>query len=346
MPRLFVIFQLALYLASWASFILFLSNGNPGPYIFITTLETHVAVPAPLGQFIPIVDVTTNFYNVHSWFLSPLFMLIFGTRLFSWTELCFCVSKWNKSEIVSELLSDDTWWWSICSIVLGWRAFQNRTVCSNLKQSFLSVPGFPSDWFHNPKSSLLLRLPGLARCHPFLLQLTTSNVNNLAGSVCIREIDITPKIYPHAEAAVESDNEHISLSIAEFQQKVELEDLSIDVSTGLLNDSTVPLAASSSSLNSEPLLIDIWTTSPPDTRRTDNNDCYQTSENIMKINNKPVFLFLHGGGWLGGSKRMHSSVGLLLNLAARGWLVVSVGYRKQWPLHIQDALVAYSWVRP
>ena len=41
---------------------------------------------------------------------------------------------------------------------------------------------------------------------------------------------------------------------------------------------------------------------------------------------------------------MHSSVGLLHNLAARGWLVVSVGYRKRWPLHIEDAFTAYTWV--
>ena len=55
-------------------------------------------------------------------------------------------------------------------------------------------------------------------------------------------------------------------------------------------------------------------------------------------------IYFIGGGWLGGYKRMHSSVALLHNLAARGWLVVSVGYRKTWPLQIEDSFLAYSWV--
>jgi len=80
-----------------------------------------------------------------------------------------------------------------------------------------------------------------------------------------------------------------------------------------------------------PLLIDIWTTRLPPAGE---DDALQ----------KPVLLFLHGGGGgLGGFKRMQSSVGLLHDLAARSWLVVSMGYRKQCPLHVEDAFAAFTW---
>mmetsp|Transcript_34501 Transcript_34501/g.64335 ORF Transcript_34501/g.64335 Transcript_34501/m.64335 type:complete len:99 (-) Transcript_34501:229-525(-) len=59
---------------------------NPGPYFFITTLETHNSAPAPLGQFIPIVDVTTNFFPVHAWLLAPASLLLFLARAMRWRD--------------------------------------------------------------------------------------------------------------------------------------------------------------------------------------------------------------------------------------------------------------------
>ena len=69
--------QVLLYLVSWLSLGVCLYNGNPGPYFFVTAIETHVSVHAPLGQFVPILDVTTNFFHVHAGFLSSCCFLLF-----------------------------------------------------------------------------------------------------------------------------------------------------------------------------------------------------------------------------------------------------------------------------
>jgi acetyl esterase/lipase len=58
----------------------------------------------------------------------------------------------------------------------------------------------------------------------------------------------------------------------------------------------------------------------------------------------PAVLCVHGGGWSGGSKD-----GFRLDLAMRGYFVVSVGYRlagkSLWPAQIEDCKLAVRWIR-
>jgi hypothetical protein len=181
--ELFAALQLVVYLVSWLSVGLCFYNGNPGPYFFITTVETHISVQAPLGQCIPILDVTTNFFHVHAWFLSPAFMVLFVIRVFSWSDMCFrCgsnVATMGAGDIVHELLTYDTWWWAGCSLLLAIRAHKSRHLSSDLKQSFLGIRDYPEHWFDDASSSSssrgggsLLRLPWYVRLHPFLLHCT------------------------------------------------------------------------------------------------------------------------------------------------------------------------------
>jgi acetyl esterase/lipase len=62
----------------------------------------------------------------------------------------------------------------------------------------------------------------------------------------------------------------------------------------------------------------------------------------------PVMVYVHGGSWTGGSKRMPSAY-LTAQLAARGWLCVSIDYRlgprHRWPAQIVDVKRALAWVR-
>lgn len=59
----------------------------------------------------------------------------------------------------------------------------------------------------------------------------------------------------------------------------------------------------------------------------------------------PVVLWVHGGGWLKGSKEKCKAV----FLAQHGFAVASVGYRltdvAQWPAQINDCYAAVSWIR-
>jgi acetyl esterase/lipase len=62
----------------------------------------------------------------------------------------------------------------------------------------------------------------------------------------------------------------------------------------------------------------------------------------------PVLVYVHGGSWTGGSKRMPSAY-LTAQLAARGWLCVSIDYRlgprHRWPTQIVDVKRALAWLR-
>eukprot|EP00929_Paragymnodinium_shiwhaense_P104152 TRINITY_DN68264_c0_g1_i1.p1 TRINITY_DN68264_c0_g1~~TRINITY_DN68264_c0_g1_i1.p1 ORF type:complete len:475 (-),score=46.05 TRINITY_DN68264_c0_g1_i1:39-1463(-) len=72
--------------------------------------------------------------------------------------------------------------------------------------------------------------------------------------------------------------------------------------------------------------LDVWTTGPSAERR-------------------PVFFFIHGGGWRGGHLRATPQAPLLQCLAAQGWFVVSAEYRKSsWPQQLEDTLEAFKWV--
>ena len=58
----------------------------------------------------------------------------------------------------------------------------------------------------------------------------------------------------------------------------------------------------------------------------------------------PAVLCVHGGGWSGGSKDW-----IRIDLAMRGYFVVSVGYRlagkSTWPAQIEDCKLAVRWIR-
>ena len=58
----------------------------------------------------------------------------------------------------------------------------------------------------------------------------------------------------------------------------------------------------------------------------------------------PAVLCVHGGGWSGGSKD-----GIRIDLAMRGYFVVSVAYRLAgksiWPAQIEDCKLAVRWIR-
>mmetsp|Transcript_66939 Transcript_66939/g.188502 ORF Transcript_66939/g.188502 Transcript_66939/m.188502 type:complete len:490 (-) Transcript_66939:51-1520(-) len=56
---------------------------------------------------------------------------------------------------------------------------------------------------------------------------------------------------------------------------------------------------------------------------------------------RPIFFFIHGGGWVGGGARLSPQAPLLHALAERGWLVVSCEYRKAcWPQYLEDCVEA------
>jgi len=60
---------------------------------------------------------------------------------------------------------------------------------------------------------------------------------------------------------------------------------------------------------------------------------------------RPYFLYIHGGGWKGGHARMSPHLPLLQALAVRGWRVFSCDYRLgAWPGQIEDCLEALRFV--
>jgi acetyl esterase/lipase len=63
---------------------------------------------------------------------------------------------------------------------------------------------------------------------------------------------------------------------------------------------------------------------------------------------RPALIFVHGGGWIVGS-RNHHGLPMLQHLAARGWVCFNVGYRLSpratLPDHIVDVKRAIAWVR-
>jgi acetyl esterase/lipase len=62
----------------------------------------------------------------------------------------------------------------------------------------------------------------------------------------------------------------------------------------------------------------------------------------------PVMVYIHGGAWIIGDKR-EQGFPMLLELARRGWVCVTVNYRLSpkatWPDHIVDCKMAIAWVR-
>ncbi|MFD4367722.1 alpha/beta hydrolase fold domain-containing protein [Rhodococcus sp. NPDC058521] len=62
----------------------------------------------------------------------------------------------------------------------------------------------------------------------------------------------------------------------------------------------------------------------------------------------PVLFQIHGGGWVIGSKDQQG-IPLMLEMASRGWVCVSINYplspRAVWPAHLIAAKQALAWVR-
>lgn len=62
----------------------------------------------------------------------------------------------------------------------------------------------------------------------------------------------------------------------------------------------------------------------------------------------PVLFQIHGGGWVVGNKDQQG-IPLMLEMASRGWVCVSVNYplspRAKWPAHIVALKQALAWVR-
>ncbi|HEV2781738.1 MAG TPA: alpha/beta hydrolase [Actinophytocola sp.] len=63
---------------------------------------------------------------------------------------------------------------------------------------------------------------------------------------------------------------------------------------------------------------------------------------------RPVLLHVHGGAWVVGSKD-EQGIPLMLHMAAKGWVCVSVNYplapRSRWPEHIIAVKRALAWIR-
>jgi acetyl esterase/lipase len=62
----------------------------------------------------------------------------------------------------------------------------------------------------------------------------------------------------------------------------------------------------------------------------------------------PVLVFVPGGGWVVGS-RLLQGYALMGELAAQGWVCLSIGYRvsphHRWPRHVMDVKAAVAWAR-
>jgi acetyl esterase/lipase len=63
---------------------------------------------------------------------------------------------------------------------------------------------------------------------------------------------------------------------------------------------------------------------------------------------RPVFVYLHGGAWIMGSRREQGQP-IIHHLARNGWLCFSLSYRLSpgagWPDHLVDVKAGLSWVR-
>jgi acetyl esterase/lipase len=62
----------------------------------------------------------------------------------------------------------------------------------------------------------------------------------------------------------------------------------------------------------------------------------------------PVLLFVPGGAWVHGSRTLQGYA-LLSQLAAQGWVCLSIDYRvsphHRWPRHVRDVKAAVAWAR-
>jgi len=75
-------------------------------------------------------------------------------------------------------------------------------------------------------------------------------------------------------------------------------------------------------------------------------DVYRSAE--PAVGPRPVLVYIHGGAWIVGDKREQGKP-MLYELAARGWVCISINYRLSpkatWPEHIVDCKRAIAWSR-
>ncbi len=66
------------------------------------------------------------------------------------------------------------------------------------------------------------------------------------------------------------------------------------------------------------------------------------------LSGAPVLLHVHGGAWSIGDKE-HQGIPLMLHMAARGWVCVTINYRLSprdaFPAHLVDVKRAIAWIR-
>lgn len=74
-------------------------------------------------------------------------------------------------------------------------------------------------------------------------------------------------------------------------------------------------------------------------------DVYRPRE---PVEGRPVLLQIHGGAWMIGNKDQQG-VPLMLHMARRGWVCVSINYplspKAHWPAHVVAAKRAVGWIR-
>lgn len=74
-------------------------------------------------------------------------------------------------------------------------------------------------------------------------------------------------------------------------------------------------------------------------------DIYRPREPVQ---DRPVLLQIHGGGWMLDSKD-HQGIPLMLHMAQRGWVCVAINYplspKSRWPEHIIGVKRAVAWIR-
>ena len=79
-------------------------------------------------------------------------------------------------------------------------------------------------------------------------------------------------------------------------------------------------------------------------RRSQRLDVYR---NRARPDGRPVFLYIHGGGWVIGDKR-EQGIPLMLQLASRGWVCVTANYalspKATFPDHLIDVKRAVAWI--
>ena len=83
----------------------------------------------------------------------------------------------------------------------------------------------------------------------------------------------------------------------------------------------------------------------PGAQRSQQLDIYRPRAGAQRA---PVLVYIHGGGWVLGDKR-EQGLPMMLHLAARGWVCVTVNYRLSpkvaFPEHLLDCKRALAWTK-